>query len=203
MHVVNINIHIAEYNGHGEVNVDMNETTQNVHIVMLESGHNGKNGRGELLETMNLTIHGFYFLIFQQASPKMCAKVMEVSCEGYMEDAAEINCNLNVYCVGGLDTSVVAYARAVHHGVGRFDFLFDYPASSFPDGSRWRTRRSSKGGDKNDTCHDILCSVRFGNFRYDLQVLAKFPQHYLRANEVATVAAELDSQTKRDGPLTL
>ncbi|GKE90251.1 hypothetical protein Tco_1567726 [Tanacetum coccineum] len=96
MHVVNINIHIAEYNGHGEVNVDMNETTQNVHIVMLESGHNGKNGRGELLGTMNLTTHGFYFLIFQQASPKMCAKVMEISYECYLEDFVEINYILHV-----------------------------------------------------------------------------------------------------------
>ncbi|GJQ92810.1 hypothetical protein Tco_0003949 [Tanacetum coccineum] len=96
MHVVNINFHIAAYNGHGEVNVDVNETTQSVHIVVLGSSHNGKNGRGELLGIMNPTTHGCYFSIFQLASLKMCAEVMEISCEGYLEDVVEINYILNV-----------------------------------------------------------------------------------------------------------
>nr|GEY90312.1 hypothetical protein [Tanacetum cinerariifolium] len=96
MHIVNINNHIAAYNGHGEVNGDVNETTQSSHIVVLGPGHNGKNGHEELLGIMNPTTHGCYFSIFQHAYPKICARGMEVSCEGYLEDVAEINCILNV-----------------------------------------------------------------------------------------------------------
>nr|GEU86920.1 hypothetical protein [Tanacetum cinerariifolium] len=74
MHVVNINNHIAAYNGHGEVNGDVNETTQSVHIVVLGPGHNGKNRHEELLGIMNPTTHGCNFSIFQHAYPKICAR---------------------------------------------------------------------------------------------------------------------------------